>query len=223
MSRERRAYARVAVPISARLIRGSEETELPVRDVSVAGIFLYTSKTLGPQGTELTLKLAHAEGIGSLLIRGRVAHVETDPLGERGDTLGVGIQFVDVGPEQHQGLVSLIERAMLGQGTTNRAFPRVAHTLGVVCLSPEELPWIMNDLGEGGMGLTVQRAFAKGDAVIIEVRYGEAPAIKLPGWVVWSEPVIAIAGHFRIGVRFSKLSPLVRAQLLDVLRALCRR
>lgn len=223
MAKEKRAHARVAVPINARLLTGSQETELPVRDVSVGGIYLYTRRPPGGLGTPVRLKLALNAGIKPIVVSGKIVHLEPDPMGDKGDVLGIGVQFDPGGPEQDKALVALLDKAMLGRGTNNRAYPRVAYLLEVTCRSKQELRAVMRDVGEGGMGLTIERGFGKDDEVTVEVGYGGGLPVKLPGWVVSCEPLIRQPGSFRVGVRFGKLSPPVRAQLLKILEALYRR
>ena len=50
MTRERRAHARVAVPLDARVRVGERELILQVREISRSGIFLYTKDPLGRLG-----------------------------------------------------------------------------------------------------------------------------------------------------------------------------
>lgn len=220
MSRERRVDARVAVPLNARLLIAGEERELFVRDVSRRGIFLYTSKMLGAPGAIFPLKLALTAGIKTVSLRAEVVRNVPDPKGKRGDLLGVGMRFLDVTPPIEAQLLDLFDRAMMGRGTKMRAFPRVYRILEVTCRTNRDLRGLVRDIGEGGCGLTVEEKVPLHAVVGLALpRRGKSP-LNMQGWVVGCETV---GTSYRVGIRFSRLTPEVRAELEEFLKGLFRR
>lgn len=211
------------MPLNARLVLGSSQTELAVRDVSLSGIFLYCETPPGPVGTPVTLELALTAGIKPMLIRGKIVRLVRDPKGKAGDLLGIGVEFGGASPEQEQGLIALLDRAMNGKGTNNRAFPRICYQLEVTCRMKDEVKAVLNDIGEGGVGLTVDRSFTRDEDVTVEIVRASGAPLKLPGWVVSSLPIGAQPGSFRVGVRFGGLGIEARKQLRAFLEGLYRR
>ncbi len=149
---------------------------------------------------------------------------ELDPSGKGTEVLGVGVEFGFGRPEEETALVELLDRAMLGPGTNNRAFPRVYYLLEVTCRTKQELKAILQDVGEGGVGVTVDRALERDEAVSVEFRRARAAgSLSLQGWVVSTEPAPGSPGNHRVGVRFGRLSKDERAELKAFLAALYRR
>ena len=97
-SADRRAHARVAVPISARLVLGRSEVDHSVRDISRRGIFLYTRHPPVPVGGVVTLKLAITPGIRPLTVSGRVVRIVADRSAGDRRPLGVAVHFLYGGP-----------------------------------------------------------------------------------------------------------------------------
>src|SRR5262249_26857335 len=133
------------------------------------GIFLYTKTPPGVIGTSLTLKLSLEGGVKPLVIRGKIARIASDPETKGRTTLGVGVSFAGNDAATERALVEVIGRAMLGRGTRNRAFPRVYYLLEVKCRTKDELKALMRDIGEGGLGLTVDRALNNDEEVTVEI------------------------------------------------------
>ena len=222
-SKEKRAHARIAAPLSARIVVGARETELAVRDVSISGIFLYTRDPPGPVGTLVSLKLAVTAGIKPIPVQGKIVRIVLDPEGKAGTILGIGVHFETGSPGQAQSVLELLDRAMLGKGTHNRAFPRICYQLEVTCRTKDEVKALLRDIGEGGVGLTVARAFSKDENIMVEIAAAKGAALRLAGWVVSCESVASKTGSFRIGVRFGRLPPQTRKDLKLFLEALYRR
>ncbi len=79
----------------ARLRRDNgEEFELPVRDVSLGGAFVYVHRMPAELGELVDLSLAVREGQPSVGLRAEL--VRTVPAPEGHWLLGVGLHFVDV-------------------------------------------------------------------------------------------------------------------------------
>lgn len=218
---EKRSHARVAVAVNARLVVRGEEIEFSVRDVSQGGIFLYTKNPPGRVGDVFLLKLALTAGIKTAMVRAEIVRVVMDTDDRSDEILGIGLHYVDVTAEQEQALTDMLDRAMLGAGTMSRAFPRVYYLLDVGCRTTSELKAIMRDIGEGGVGLTVDRRMEVNEEVEVEITRSGETALKLPGWVVSCEPVSSKALEFRVGVRFARLGP-ARAELNAFIQKLYR-
>ena len=224
MSIDKRAHARVAVPINAQVVVGARETEFVVKDISRGGIFLFTNSPPGVLGSTLTLKLSLTAGIKPLVLRGRIARIIADPKGHGGATLGIGIEFTDRNSTQDQAILALLDRAMIGRGTNNRAFPRVYQVLDITCQTGQLLRGLLCDVGEGGAGLTLESPVAKDEEVTVEIfRPSLATPLKLQGWVVSSEPLERNPGKHRVGVRFGRLAAETRAELKALIASVVRR
>jgi hypothetical protein len=220
---EKRASARIAVPITARLIVGSQETELSIRDISKGGLFLYATKAPGLLGGAVTLKLGLSSGIRPVLVHGTIARIIPDPSGH-GRILGIGIRFAGNDAATERAVVELIERAMLGPGTGNRAFPRVYYLVEVVCRTKAELKAMMRDIGEGGAGLTVDRAMFPNEEVTVEVRGGKpGETLRLKAIVVSCEAVPGHPTDHRVGVRFTHQTAETRKRLKAFISTLVHR
>jgi hypothetical protein len=219
MSRERRAHARIAVPINVRVVIGRQEQELSVRDISRRGIFLYTKQPPAGVGAVLTLKLALTAGIKPLSVQAEVIRIVMD--GNRG-VLGMAMRFVQQSLHQEEGLLDLLDRAMLGRGTKMRAYPRVYHLIDVVCRTRTQAQALMRDIGEGGLGLTLDRPLGENEEVTVEIsRRGDAP-LRLQGWAINCEAVPGHPGMYRAGLRFGRIPPNVRRDLQTYLKKLYR-
>lgn len=219
MSMEKRAHARVAALINARVLSGSTETELPARDISKAGIFLQTKEKLGPVGGRVSLKLALMAGIRPIVVNAEIARIAS------GAMTGYGLRFVfeDEAAQTAQ-VVDLIDRAMLGPGIDKRAWPRVYQLVPVTVRAKVEIMGVLRDLCEGGAGLYVQSPLAVNDELTIDIaRSVTNPAITLTGYVCAAEPSPIERDVFRVGVRFTRLSPTIRTQLLEFLKQQYRR
>jgi c-di-GMP-binding flagellar brake protein YcgR len=222
MTRERRAHARVAVPINVRVVVGAKEIELPVRDISKRGIFLYTKEPPAMVGAPLTLKLAMTAGIKPLTIHAKVVRIVMEADIGLTTTLGMALRFVDLDVAGEKSLMDLIDRAMLGNGTKMRAFPRVYHLLEIACKTRRQMRALVRDIGEGGMGMTVDDKISVNEEISLEIlRPGEAP-LRLTGWAVTAEPITDKPGHTRVGLRFARIPPNIRRDLQAYLKKLYR-
>jgi len=221
MSRDRRAHARVAVPLNVRVVLGPKEIELPVRDISRRGVFLYTSEPPATVGAHLTLKLAMTAGIKPLTLHAQVIRIvmDTEPLAR---VLGMALRFLDLDANLEKQLVELMDRAMLGRGTKMRAFPRVYHLVEVACKTRRGMRGWLRDIGEGGIGMTVDDKIAVNEEMSLEIQRPGEEALRLTGWAVSAEPLEGNPAHTRVGLRFARLEPKVREQLQAYLKKLYR-
>ena len=133
----------------------------------------------------------------------------------------MAMRFVNVPQEDQQTLLEMIERAMTGRGTGPRAYPRIAFLLNVRCKSSSELQGLLRDMGEGGAGLELPQALVEGAEVLVELDLPGRPALQLAGYVTSCER--EAEKRFRVGIRFRKMTPVLRAELTAVLRQRYRR
>ena len=82
---------------------------------------------------------------------------------------------------------------------------------------------LLRDIGEGGVDLTVEQSLTKDEDVTVEIGVAIGATLKLPGWVMSSEAILAHPGQFRVGVRFGRPSAQTREELKVFLEALYRR
>jgi Tfp pilus assembly protein PilZ len=224
VAQEKRAHARIAVPLKAALVVGSRETELAVRDVSRGGIFVYTTSSPGVLGSQVTLKLSLEGGVKPVVVRGRIARVAHVPDGKGRTTEGVGIAFTGNDAATERALLEVIGRALVGRGTRNRAFPRIYYLLEVRCGSKGELKALMRDIGEGGLGLSVDQKLEIDEEVEVEISKHDAPGgLRLKGWVVSCDPAPDPTGRHRVGVRFGRQTPETRKELRAFISSLSTR
>lgn len=219
-ARERRTQVRLAAPLNARIVSAGQEVEFPIRDVSVSGIYLFAKVAPAAVGALVTLKLALTAGIKAITLDAEVVRISSD---DKGGVRGMALEFQHLTSVQHTQLLDLLDRAMAGKGTASRAFPRVYPLLEIRCRDTSEFRAVLRDIGEGGVGLVVDRNLALDTELQISIDRPHAPPIELKGWPVSIEPVADQPGWFRAGVRFSRLSAELRGELQRLLKALYRR
>lgn len=215
MAIEKRAHARVAALINARVVSGTSETEFPVRDISKGGIFLSAPNSLAAVGGRVQLKLALTAGIRPIMVSAEVAR-----LAHGG---GVGLRFLYESPQQTAQVLELIDRSMLGPGTDRRAFPRVYVLLNVVFRTRTDTRVVLRDLSEGGAGVWLERPAPMNEEVTIELSRIGRPDLKLDGWIAACDKIEGEPALYRAGIRFGRLSPQTRQELLDFLKQQYRR
>lgn len=215
---ERRAHARIAVPIQVRVLLGKNELELEARDVSRSGVFLFTDKPPGQVGTVLQLRLSLLAGIKPVEVKAEMVRIVMDPDRGGGAVLGFGAQFVDMGPQKEREILDLLDRAMLGRGTARRIHPRVYQLIEIRCRTRTELKAMLQDIGEGGVGLTLDRSMALDEEVALEIGQGKEPPLKVHGWVVSCVPAGPVPGSYRVGLRFGRLAGPAREELRRYLK-----
>lgn len=220
---ERRAHARIAVPMHVQVLLGKKELSLEVRDVSQSGIFLFTDKPPGQVGTMLQLRMALIAAIKPVHMKAEIVRIVMNPDRNDGSVLGFGAHFVEMTPAKEQELLNLLDRAMLGRGSARRIHPRVYQLIEIRCRTKTELKAMLQDIGEGGVGITLDRKLTMNEEVALEIGQGKEPPLKLHGWVVSSTPVGPMPGSYRIGLRFGRLAAPVREELQRYLRRVYRK
>lgn len=219
-ARERRTQVRLAVPLNARIVTGTQEVEYSVRDVSMSGIYLFAAAAPAPVGSNVTLKLALTAGIKAITVTAEVLRISGDA---KGAVSGVALEFLPVEQAQKAQLLDLLDRAMSGRGTASRAFPRVYPLIEIDCRDVDDFRAVLRDISEGGVGLLVDRKLELNQELELNLQRPPAPPLKVKGWPVSVEAVAEHPGWFRAGIRFSRLAPDVRLELQKLLKGLYRR
>jgi c-di-GMP-binding flagellar brake protein YcgR len=167
----------------------------------------------------ISLRLSLTAGIKPVDVKAEIVRVVLDPEDKKGGVLGFGAHFVELSPSKEQDLLNLLDRAMLGRGSMRRIYPRVYHLIEVKARSKTELRAILQDIGEGGVGLNLDRPLQIDEEVALEIARTRADGpLKLQGWV--TSCVGTGQGAFRVGLRFARITQPVRADLQAFLKKL---
>jgi type IV pilus assembly protein PilZ len=106
-SEEKRACERLEVGWSVDCETDQTFLYASITNISEMGIFVQTCEPL-PVGTVITLRFAPADDSEPFVMRGRVQWVnELRPFGDNPNP-GMGVMFLDLGPEDRERLVSVI-------------------------------------------------------------------------------------------------------------------
>lgn len=209
---DQRKHPRISAPAVARLRRDNgEEFELPVRDVSLGGAFVYVHRMPAELGELVDLSLAVREGQPSVGLRAEL--VRTVPAPEGHWLLGVGLHFVDVTPEQRQGLEQLLDEILKGGGGQRRAWPRISTRLDVWCSAVKNVRAVLRDISDGGAGLWLDQRMEVGEALNIEIDRPNATALKLSGVVRSFREAPSGTLYHQVGVQFEGLTDERRSEL----------
>ena len=201
---ERRAHARIAVPLNVRVQTGKKEIELAARDISRSGVFLFSPNPPGPVGTMLTLRLSLTAGIKPVEVKAEIVRVVLDAADKKGAVLGFGAHFMELTPAE-QGLLNLWT-AMLGRGNQRRIYARVPPHRGAGALRPSCAP--SSRTRPGRRGLNLDRPMQIDEEVALGLRTrGEAAEAAGVGDV----PPEQRAGHVPGGLRFGRIAQPVRS------------
>lgn len=211
--RERRAHARVAVPLRARIESADWAEDLALRDISKGGAFLYTSKPPVKAGDSVRLAITFPGGREPLGMLGEVARVVEAPASEGGGTLGIGIRFASTDAATAARLDQLLVAAVRGPGGERRATPRIAALLHVECRTDKAMDAIMRDISRGGMGITTDRPLSAGDKVEVHVRPPSGVPLTLGGTVRRVDAPRAGEMYRSVGIQFNHLGEATRAEL----------
>lgn len=219
---ERRVYRRISAPARAQLVsKDGARLELPVRDVSVGGVFLFTSTLPAPIGSQVALELHLPQSTYVVQLDAEI--VRSVEGAEPGKLLGIGLRFLEPSPEQRVQLDALMLRLLEGSGGERRAYPRVSHRVGVQCDAAPGVAVILRDLSHGGAGVWADAPMPFGAKVMLEVARDQKPPLVLRGVVV-SPPSVRPGEPFgQVGIRFEGLAPEVQSELDAYLEDLVRR
>jgi c-di-GMP-binding flagellar brake protein YcgR len=219
---ERRIYRRISAPARAQVVRqDGTRMELPVRDISLGGLFLFARELPAPVGEQITVELHLPASTYVVRLAAEIVRsVESETPGE---LLGVGLRFVDPTPEQRAALDGLMLKLLEGPGGERRAYPRISHHVAVRCTSAPGLTAILRDLSHGGAGLWVDRPVPFGTTLSLEVARPGKPPLTLPGIVVAPSPARPGEPYSQVGIRFQSMTPDRQAELDRYLEDLVRR
>jgi c-di-GMP-binding flagellar brake protein YcgR len=209
---ELRAHPRIAAPMRAFVHpREGRPYELPVRDISLGGIFLLTATALCRMGEVIDLELARPDAAGGFLVRAEAVRSVMAP--EKDDQLGIGFQFVDLRPEQQEALRKFVAGLLDQGGGQRRAYPRVSHRVAVQCTAVREVRAVLRDISVGGARLFLEVPLAVGERIGLELERDRGGTLRLIGLVVstyWAKPE---EPYDQAGVQFIDMTDAARSEL----------
>lgn len=220
--KEQRASPRISAPVRACLI-GSDGTrsEVPVRDLGMGGLFVFTPYLIAQVGDRRELEIGTPDG--SYFLRIEAEATRATASAESNQLVGLGFQFVDVTSEQNARLSELLSRLLKGSGGDKRAYPRISHQAEVTLSAGLEVKCILRDLGLGGAGLWVDTPLAVGQAVVLHLDGAAATsALSIGGkvastrWPKHDEP------YGQAGIQFDELDDATRKKLVTLLDKVLR-
>jgi c-di-GMP-binding flagellar brake protein YcgR len=214
---ENRAHPRIAAPVRARVVTGDRRTELPVRDISLGGIFVFTPEQLFPIGEQMLLEIGLPDDRPEVTL---TAEVVRTVLGEKGEVLGVGMHFVEVTSEQRAKLGAMLERLLEGPGGQRRAFARVAHRLEVDCTGVKKARAVLRDLSLGGAGVFTEAPLAVGETITVTLTRPGKAAIELRAVVVSTRWAREGEPYDSAGVKFEPMPDKAKAELREFIGGL---
>lgn len=216
--KELRAHPRISAPVRACLINEKgERSEIPVRDISLGGIFLFTPNLVAAVGEVRTIELGTPDGAFFLSMRAEVVRAVMAP--DTNELLGIGLQFTAIEPDQKARLGQLMAKLIDGNGGERRAFPRLAFRVKVICDGQVSATALLKDLSLGGAGLWLDTPVAIGQEVTLQVEGGKTP-LKIPGRVVSTRWPRNDEPFAQAGVQFTSLTDEQTTDLKAFLRTL---
>ena len=189
-----RKYPRVATRFPVRYSVGGKTLRSHATTLGGGGLFLQETGRLAP-GSEILLRFRPAKHLRCIEARARVRYQIP---GE-----GVGIEFVEVGQEDHQLLLRFIHYRT---GDRRRQL-RVPLVTQVYC---EELMWLAlsRDVSVGGMFVETKHPVAVGTRLTIRFHLEEGdPIVEAIGMVKYVVPKLGV------GVQFVEIEPADRKRL----------
>lgn len=216
--KELRAHPRISAPLRACLLNDrGERSEIPVRDISLGGLFLFTPNLVAQVGEVRTLELGTQDGGFFLTVQAEVVRAVMAP--DTDELLGIGMQFTGLGPDQKARLGELMARLIEGKGGDRRAFPRLSYRVTVLCDGAVTATALLKDLSLGGAGLWLDTPVAIGQEVTLQVE-GTKTALRLPGRVVSTRWPRHDEPFAQAGIQFTTLDDATVAALRVFLRNL---
>jgi c-di-GMP-binding flagellar brake protein YcgR len=216
---EQRAHPRIAAPMRAFVHPAKERPyELPVRDISLGGVFLLTTSAICRVGEVIDLELAEPDSAGGFLVRAEAVRAVMVP--GKDSQLGIGFQFVDLRPEQQEALRRFMSKLLAGNGGQRRAYPRMSHRVAVQCTAVRGVGAVLRDISIGGARLFVEVPLAAGERIALELERDRGGPLRLIGQVVstyWARPE---EPYDQAGVQFIDMTESARAELREYLSSL---
>jgi Tfp pilus assembly protein PilZ len=218
---ERRAHARVAVPLRAAVEARGSVIDVSLRDLSKGGAFLYTERAIAPVGETLKLTIWPPEGGSPVNLRAEVARTVAALAGEGGGVLGVGVRFEKSTQSEIVALDRLLSE-VLRAVSQDREPPRISTFLRVQCGSDDANESIMQEISRGGLILATDRPLRVGERVEVQVAPPNGRQMALRGRVSRVEPPKPGALGRVVLVEFDELSDASRGDLDSLLEALAK-
>jgi len=219
---ERRAHPRIAAPVRAFVLREEDRFEVPVRNISRTGLFIFTPKPLAEVGDELVLDLQLGDDPPAATVRAEVVH-SVPASQEGGGLLGMGLVFAKLTANQQQQIDRLLARLMDGSGGGRRAYPRIAHRLDAWCTTTERMRGVLRDISASGVGLWLEAPCPLGQRITVEIERDRGSPMKLVGKIVSVTTPSAGAPFLSVGVQFEPMDEAQKEELQDFLHALLSR
>lgn len=219
--KEKRQSARISAAVAAQVSDGEGWYELPVRDISQGGIFLFTPTMPAEVGDLLTLRLGLPEGEPLVTLEAEIVRSVAAPKEEGEGLLGIGLQFVDLTNDERAKLDELLDRVKLGLlGQKGRAYARVAHRIDVWSAEQKDLQAVLGELSHEGAGLWLDKPLQKGAPVTMEIHRDDGPALKLSGKTTGGRQTSTKQTYHYVQVKFEALSEHAKAELEKYLASL---
>jgi c-di-GMP-binding flagellar brake protein YcgR len=191
-----RKYPRVSAHVPVRYSLGDKTLRGHATTLGGGGLFLRESGQL-PPGAEILVRFRPAKHLRFIEVRARVRYQIP---GE-----GVGLEFVEVKPEDHQLLLRFIHY----RTGDRRNQPRVPLITQVYC---EELMWLAfsRDVSVGGIFVETKHPVSPGMRLTIRFHLEEGdPIVEAMGVVRYVVPKLGV------GVQFVDIEPVDRKRLAE--------
>jgi c-di-GMP-binding flagellar brake protein YcgR len=216
--REKRAYARISLADRFTVRLGETKLALPVRDISLGGVFLYTDDSTLSVSTLLTVEIPYGQPPLEMAAEVvRVIPVPDHP--ER--NLGVGLRWSESSEKARAQLVRIID-GLLEKPSGKRSAPRIHALVQVACLTNRSIEMILRDIGHGGMALMADRTLEVDSEIEIELEIPGQEPVRLRGKVRRVDAPRSGELFRRVGVQFTSMPSEARAALRQGLMRMIR-
>ncbi len=213
---EQRATPRISAPVRACVIGADgARSEVPLRDIGMGGLFVYSPYPLAAVGQTLQFEIGTPDGAYFLQLPAEATRHTVRP--DSNELLGIAFQFPELTSEQRARLAELLARLLEGPGGDKRAFPRVSARLEVTLVGAIEVKALLKDLSLGGAGLWVDTPLAVGQALTLRIAPKPGELLALPGKVVATRWPKHDEPYGQAGFQFEPLGDAVRARLRKLL------
>ncbi len=210
---ELRAHPRIRAPARAFWLAPAGRTELPVRDISLGGLFLQAPPQRLQIGDELWLELSLTDGTQTVQVQAQVVREVVAPREE----CGFGLRFLQVTPAVRTQLEALLRQLLAGPGGERRAYPRISHRITVACTGSREVRALVRDLSLGGAGLWLDTPLAMEERIVMQLHRPSGPPLELNARVVSTRWAMDDEAYDQAGVEFVDLTDVQRAGLREYL------
>lgn len=184
-----------------------------VTNLSKGGAAIFSSLDAAEVGETLTLMLEREEGLIALSLGATVVRKEV-----KDQRAVYGVEFAALPPEEESQLGLLLQLLLSTAGTGRRAHPRVATLVEVTCRTEGIFRGWLSDLSKGGLALKSSRDVKPGTPIFVSFGLsGLERLVEVSGEVMSTQ---SVDGAFRLGVKFTPLTPKEQAQVTRTLNVL---